>query len=123
MRKEQINKKGYVYILLSKDKEIYKIGSTDNIKIRMKALKRFWGDFDIDDCIAIECDREFKFRLESMLLTLMSEHKVSFDDEEKENGWSEFFYATSLTQLKSFIDNMLHKFIKDIKVINLKEIM
>lgn len=115
-------KKGFVYILLSHDKQIYKIGTTDNIKIRLRALKKFWGDFDTQGSFCIECDREYKFRLESMLLNLVVDSQVKFDENEKENGWSEFFYIDSLEPLKTFIDTTLLTFKKDLKVVELKDI-
>ena len=122
MKKEK-STKGFVYVLLSKDKKIFKIGSTDNLRLRVKALQKFWGDFDLDDCFALECDREFKFRLESTLLNLLSDSQVVFDEGEKEHGYTEFFYIEAFPLLNKIVKEVLPICIKDLKKIELKDLI
>ena len=115
--------KSYVYLLINHDKTCYKIGKTDNINLRIKTLSHFWGEFQVFDSFAIECNADYAFKLESLLKNLVHDYKVEFEEEFKEkNGWSEFFKIESLDSLKEFIESSLIVFKSDLKLIYIKDL-
>jgi hypothetical protein len=116
-------KKSYVYLLINHDRTVFKIGTTNNLEVRIRHLKYFWGDFKLHDSFAIECDSSYSFKLESLLKNLAADHKFEFKGEDKEkNGAHEFFKIEILNDLKSFIEDQLMSFKKDIKLIEIKEV-
>lgn len=114
--------KSYVYILINHDKTMFKIGTTNNLQLRLKTLKSFWGEFKVWESFAIETSQNYSFKLESLLKNLVYDYRVKFPEDFKDkSGWTEFFKIEALEDLKDFINKSLLSFKKDLKLIEMKK--
>jgi len=111
--------KSWVYILVNKETNIYKIGKTDNLKTRINYLQKLWGKFDLSQTLAIRCDKDYSFKLESLLQNLMIESRVEFERETR-SGRTELFNLDSLNDLKIFINDYLLNFNSSLKLVELE---
>lgn len=114
-------KQSYVYILINDNRDMYKIGKTDNLNLRIETLMKYWGKFNLKDSFAIKCDRDYAFKLESLLQNLMTDNKYEFitDIDNSKDGFSEFFKIESLPLLIEFINGPLNSMKKGLSIINL----
>lgn len=56
-----------LYLLVSEDKSIFKIGITDDLESRYGRLRKIWGDFDLDASCTVTGARSDISRLEKTL--------------------------------------------------------
>jgi len=54
--------KSYVYILPLEDGNIFKIGKSNEVDIRMNTLSKIWGKFDLSKVFALESDTDSVLR-------------------------------------------------------------
>jgi len=113
--------KSYVYILISNTGKSFKIGKTDNLYLRYETLRKFWGDFSLDDSYALKCDMSYAYKLEKLLQNLVIDSRVSFDTIDQKDGWTEFFDISAFDELKEFAMTVLPTFKKNIEFLDFRE--
>ena len=89
----------YVYILISKDYEMFKIGKATNISNRLKQLEKHWS-FRLDRSFAFEGTAKDISNLERLLHRLFMNFNIK--DLESNDGYTEFFHIEALKKLKDF---------------------
>lgn len=89
----------YVYILISKDYEMFKIGKATNMSNRLKQLEKYW-DFRLDRSFTFEGSAKDISNLEKLLHRLFT--KFNIEDLECNDGYTEFFHIEALKKLKDF---------------------
>ncbi|MDX8000163.1 GIY-YIG nuclease family protein [Xenorhabdus sp. Reich] len=82
-----------LYILVYKNKNIIKIGKTNNIYNRVQTLKRHWGEVDYGASYLLLSTPDVVSKLEKSLHLLLSKHAIKL---EKKDGYTEIFSYSSL---------------------------
>lgn len=100
------NEKSMVYILKSKNDQMFKIGKSSDIKQRLSTLQKEY-EFDLENSWTIEVPQKEVFKLENLLH--FSFEKARIDDLPKASGYTEFFNISSLDDVLSFV-NMISKY-------------
>jgi len=82
-----MNKKSFIYLLILKEKKIFKIGKADNISNRYESLKKTYGDFDLKASYYIECKDESVFKVESILHYIFKDFNIIQDNKGGHTEW------------------------------------
>ena|ERR1035437_7435748 len=117
-------KKGFLYILLLKNKEAFKVGITDNEDlIRINNLSRIY-EFDLDESFIVETTKNRTTK--SMERQIHADYKMfSYDIEPKADGHTEFIkfehlnYILEEIEFKSRLKHLGVKIKKGINANNL----
>ncbi len=104
-----------VYLLVSKEHPMFKIGKADNIISRLTQLKRKWGEFNLEQSIEIVCSPDASFRLEKNLHYVFSEKNLVLDDQKE--GYTEWFDMHCFDDVIEMVNSIAKQKPKEIKEI------
>ncbi len=90
-----------LYLLVRKDRTAFKIGITDNIKLRYARLSSVWGEIDLDLSCAVSGDRRDIYGLEKTLHYLLGQWHSPQD--KRLDGFSEWFDITCFDKAHEII--------------------
>ena len=105
-----MNKESFIYLLILKEKKIFKIGKADNIFNRYESLKKIYGDFDLKTSYYIKCKDESVLKLESILHYIFKDFNIIQDNRE---GYTEWFDIKCYEQVVEIV-KILKKINSDI---------
>lgn len=83
----------FLYLLVFPEKNIVKIGKANDIKLRIGALKKWWGHVDYNNSYSLEISEIDVFKLEKSLHLILANRAVKFDHGD---GKTEVFGIESL---------------------------
>lgn len=101
-----------VYLLVSKNKPMFKIGKADDVISRMTTLERHWDEFDYTRSIEVVCiDQVFDF--ERSLQKIFKNYnlkpsELGIDEQAavKADGYTEFFHIDCFDGVKENIEHL-----------------
>lgn len=91
----------YVYILIHKTENMYKIGMSSSLTERVQKLTKVWGEFNFDKSCVIKCPEHEVYNLEQKLHKRLAEYQIQ--NLENKEGSKEFFSSESLNLLREAI--------------------
>lgn len=100
------NDYSFIYLLLSKDGNKYKIGKANDVTSRYAVLKKYWGEFDVVNSLQIKCVKTEVYHLEKLLHFIFKDYHLQYNLSKE--GYTEWFSAKSFKQAKNLIKQMLH---------------
>ena len=84
-----LNQNSYIYLLVSEENNIFKIGKADNIINRYETLKSKWGDFNLSNSYQIKCNENNIFKIEKTLHYIFKDFNIMPDYQY--DGYTEWF--------------------------------
>jgi len=101
-----MSKNSYVYILVDKSQQKFKIGLTIDILQRYKTLASIYGKFSLRNSYLIECKESYGKKLEKILHFTFSDFNLNINS--NLGGHTEWFDISCLNDLISFIKKIKH---------------
>jgi hypothetical protein len=102
-----------IYFLKQKQHGRVKVGSTQNIKARLKKLEKEWGKFDENSEFVYFNNESLKSNslsldnIEKTMQRILKSKNLYYEIEDKKDGFTEFFYLDEL-EIKSTIELLGH---------------
>lgn len=105
--------KGYVYLLISQDKNSFKIGKSNEVNMRLEQLNKHW-QFNLIESIILEVNKNNTINIERLLHRFLKDFRLKGMN--KKDGYTEFFNIKALEYIDNYIQSL--KILHDIKQMN-----
>lgn len=99
-----LNQNSYIYLLVSEENNIFKIGKADNIINRYEILKSKWGDFNLSNSYQIKCNESNIFKIEKTLHYIFKDFNIMPDYQY--DGYTEWFDMKCYKDTINLLNNL-----------------
>ncbi|MDD2699380.1 MAG: GIY-YIG nuclease family protein [Arcobacteraceae bacterium] len=94
----------FIYLLVSEENNIFKIGKADNIINRYEILKSKWGNFNLTNSYKIKCYENSIFKIEKTLQYIFKDFNII--PEYQYDGYTEWFDMKCYQDIITLINNL-----------------
>lgn len=98
------NQHSFIYLLVSEENNIFKIGKADNIINRYETLKSKWGNFNLTNSYQIKCKESNIFKIEKTLHYIFKDFNIIPDCQY--DGYTEWFDIKCYKDIINLLNNL-----------------